>query len=79
MAMGDQWPSTLSHGVGEDRAEEFMPSLTQEDFVQWSDESKQALCPPLSNWKDGEVWEAAQLRDQTAVVHCFFGTSWSSA
>lgn len=56
-----------------------MPSLTQEDFVQWSDESKQALRPPPSDWKDGEVWEAAQFRDQTAVVHRFFGTSWSSA
>ena len=56
-----------------------MPSLTQEDFVQWSDESKQALRPPPSDWKDGEVWEAAQFRDQTVAVHRFFGTSWSSA
>lgn len=70
--VGGKWPSALSPGEGEERAKE-------EDFVQWSDESRQTQHPPPSDWKDWDVWEAAQTRAQIAAVHRLFGTSWSSA
>lgn len=40
--VGGKWPSALSRGEREERAEE-------EDFVQGSDESKQARHPPPSD------------------------------
>lgn len=70
--------SGLLHGhvEGEDRAEEFLPSLPQE---YWSDGSEQAQHPPPSNGKAQDVWEAARHGDQTAAVPRLLGTGQSSA